>query len=138
MENRTKVSKVKEILEELILKAKLRDGKVSYAEIGLHIENFQLFKTDVEELNSLLIEQGIKVEDSETPDDLELCEIETTSIEPMVDEIDEDDDEEIDIKKDLDLDNIPKSVSVDDPVRMYLKEIGTGAEIGRASCRERV
>jgi len=89
-------------------------GKLSYAEIGRHLESVELDKDEMEEIYDELISKGIEIVSEESPEDFELSQIE------------KDDDEETDKKKkDEDLESsLPKNVAVDDPVRMYLKEIG--------------
>ena len=87
---------------------------MSYAEIGRHLESVELDKDEMEEIYDELISKGIEIVSEESPEDFELSQIE------------KDDDEETDKKKkDEDLESsLPKNVAVDDPVRMYLKEIG--------------
>lgn len=89
-------------------------GKLSYAEIGRHLESVELDKDEMEEIYDELISKGIEIVSEELPEDFELSQIE------------KDDEEETDKKKkDEDLESsLPKNVAVDDPVRMYLKEIG--------------
>ena len=89
-------------------------GKISYAEIGRHLEAVDLDKDEMEEIYDELISKGIEIVSEESPDEYELSAIE------------KDDEAEDDKKKDEeDLENsLPKTVAVDDPVRMYLKEIG--------------
>lgn len=89
-------------------------GKLSYAQIGRHLESVDLDKDEMEEIYDELISKGIEIVSEESPDDYELSEIEK-----------DDGHEEEKVKDDEDLEStLPKNVAVDDPVRMYLKEIG--------------
>ena len=89
-------------------------GKLSYAQIGRHLESVDLDKDEMEEIYDELISKGIEIVSEESPDDYELSAIEKD---------DEHEDEKV--KDDEDLEStLPKNVAVDDPVRMYLKEIG--------------
>ena len=92
----------------------VKQGKISYAEIGRHLEAVDLDKDEMEEIYDELISKGIEIVSEESPDDFELTEIEKD---------DGNDDDKA--KDDDDLESsLPKNVAVDDPVRMYLKEIG--------------
>ena len=89
-------------------------GKLSYAQIGRHLESVDLDKDEMEEIYDELISKGIEIVSEESPDDYELSEIEKDDVH-----------EEEKVKDDEDLEStLPKNVAVDDPVRMYLKEIG--------------
>jgi len=115
--------KKKECIEELMQIAKGK--KLSYADIGHHLENVELDKDQMEDIYEVLMSKGIEIVSEEAPDDFELKEIES--------EIEDEDTLENDDtrgrhntrKKEIDLEStLPKTVAVDDPVRMYLKEIG--------------
>lgn len=90
-----------ESITEQLLKDGKKDGNLSYDEIGDAFEKFQIDSDDIDELYKTFEKEGINLVDKK---DLK------------------DDDEEVDVTKD-DL-SVPKGVTVDDPVRMYLKEIG--------------
>ena len=90
-----------ESITEQLLKDGKKDGNLSYDEIGDAFEKFQIDSDDIDELYKTFEKEGINLVDKK---DLK------------------DDDEEVDVtKEDL---SVPKGVTVDDPVRMYLKEIG--------------
>ncbi|MGI5949744.1 RNA polymerase sigma factor RpoD [Peptoniphilus sp.] len=90
------------VINELIKKGK-KDKKLTYDEIGDALESFSI---DSDEIDSIYKEfENLDIEIISDKDDKE-----------------DDDDEEVDVtKEDL---SVPKGVTVDDPVRMYLKEIG--------------
>lgn len=96
------------ILEELKKKGQ-KEGKLTYLEV---MESFEddISKADEETIFDELNKAGVKL-----LDDLD----EKIDIDDKIDE--KEDEEEEDIS---DLTNLPKNVNIDDPVRMYLKEIG--------------
>ncbi|MET3617300.1 RNA polymerase primary sigma factor [Peptoniphilus olsenii] len=97
-----KIEKSKEsVINELLKKGKEKN-KLTYDEIGDALESFEI---DSEEIDSIYKE-------------FENQDIELVSVKGDKD----DDDDEVDVtKEDL---SVPKGITVDDPVRMYLKEIG--------------
>lgn len=114
---------LKEIIEEFQSMSESQDGLITYSQIN----TFENFKEMEDESKKFVINQiislGIEiVEKSETV--LE----EDEDADDLDDEIDDEDDDDIDekkieedIKKSVD---IMAGVKVDDPVKMYLKEIG--------------
>lgn len=118
-EKKTKEEILKDVMNVLVEKAKKHDNKISFAEVGEPLEKVDLDKKDVEYFYDELISKGIELVEEENPDDFDL--------ENIDDDVD-DDDIEINSKKgkkEVDLeDSLPKGIAVDDPVRMYLKEIG--------------
>ena len=99
-ENKKNMDSVESITEQLLKDGK-KDGKLSYDEIGDAFEKIQIDSDDIDELYKTFEKEGINLVDKK---DLK------------------DDEDEVDISKE-DL-SVPKGVTVDDPVRMYLKEIG--------------
>ncbi|MBQ0079311.1 MAG: RNA polymerase sigma factor RpoD [Eubacterium sp.] len=111
------------IIKNLSEKLKANGGQtLTYAEVAAEIGELELDKDQMDEIYDGLNGAGIEIKMEEEPDDLDLQEIE--------DEDDEDPDVAAEIeknpgKKEIDLEaTISKNVAVDDPVRMYLKEIG--------------
>src|SRR5690625_2286164 len=85
--------------EQLIAKGK-KEGSISFEEIADRLSNFSVESDEMDEFYEDLEEQGIEViDDSE----------------------DEDDEKKDENKRDL---SVPLGVKINDPVRMYLKEIG--------------
>jgi len=104
------------------LKALAKKKTLTYGEIGEHLEAVDMDKDEMEEIYEALMSGGIEIVSEESPDDYELNEIEEEEEESVPDEAIEVDDSG---KREVDLEStLPKTVPVDDPVRMYLKEIG--------------
>ena len=107
-----------EYVNELLEKAKSK-GSISYREISDYLENVDMDKDQMDDLYDSLISMGIEIVSEVDPDDFEIIALEH----------DEDVDtslEEINLEGgEIDLEStLPKGIAVDDPVRMYLKEIG--------------
>ena len=83
-------------IEELIKFAKKNEGVISDDEIDTRLSKYDLSFEEIREVTQRLEEEGIKVEKAED-----------------------------EVIKDEDLREIMKNVKVDDPVKMYLKDIGT-------------
>jgi len=104
-----------EYVNELIERAK-RKGSITYQEISDQLENIEMDKNQVDDLYDALISMGIEIVSEADPDDFEIIALEHEE-EPEGEGII--DEGEIDLEATL-----PKGITVDDPVRMYLKEIG--------------
>ena len=110
-----------EILKRLEARAKYKGNKLTYSDISDYLEAVELDKNFVDEIYDGLLSKDIEIDadvDSD-PDEFDL----------MLDEEDNEDAEDdgvvLDKDGEIDVDaTVPKGVSVDDPVRMYLKEIG--------------
>ncbi|MGI6129088.1 MAG: RNA polymerase sigma factor RpoD [bacterium] len=89
-------------LTELMKKGK-KSGTVSYTEIMDTLQNVELDPEQIDRVYGVLAEAGIEVIDDDG------------NVEPLVEE--EEESEEADL-------SVPEGVAIDDPVRMYLKEIG--------------
>lgn len=105
----------KEKMKELLEKGKNK-GTLTYMELAEILNPIAVNKDDIENIYETLNQLGIEIVDENTPkthvnlDDIEEPEF-----------TDEKDLEETKVEEDL---SVPKGISVDDPVRMYLKEIG--------------
>jgi RNA polymerase primary sigma factor len=114
--------KAMEAMDELLEKAK-RKGVVSYKEISDELSNIELDKDQIDVFFDRLYSSGVDLiaDDTDEPDEFELLALEEE------DEEDGDLESEIPlVKGEVDLEaTLPKGIAVDDPVRMYLKEIGT-------------
>ena len=112
-----------QILKDLTDKALLSGKKaLSYTEISDRIGNIELDKDQMEEIYEVLMSQGIEVVLESEPDEIDLMELEKEEVDdPEVEAIiaENPEDKEIDLEA-----TISKNIAVDDPVRMYLKEIG--------------
>lgn len=121
-ENNKKTSK-KFAAKSLIEKGK-KQGALTLAEIMEAFSETELDKDQVENLYETLGNLGIEV----IEDKSEKVEIDFTVAESLsLDNIDENPDD-IDKEETIELEaidlSLPKGISIDDPVRMYLKEIG--------------
>ena len=108
-----------EKLTELLQKAKTKKNVLNYSEIGDNFKGMEFTAEDAEKVLDFLEANGVDVlrmEDTVRDDEvLLLSDDDVASIE-------DDADAEIDVEK-IDL-SVPEGVSIEDPVRMYLKEIG--------------
>lgn len=103
-----------ESVKKLIEKGK-KDGFLTYNEIMETLDDVQLDADQIEEVYQLFEDIGIDVVGDKTDDDVELEDANIDDLE-KIDKFDEE-------YEDDDL-SMLKGVAVDDPVRMYLKEIG--------------
>ena len=117
------VKSKQQLIDELVAKAKGKGkGSLTYTEISDHLGNIELDKEDMDDMYEQLILKGIAVVSEVEPDDIELSELEGEEVEdPDVEAViaESGNTKEIDLEA-----TIPKGIAVDDPVRMYLKEIG--------------
>lgn len=90
-------------------KGKLK-GNLTYADIEDELSEFDIDKEQIDDIYDSLASMGIEVGAEKEFED------ETN----FIDDVTPADDEEFDVE-DL---SVPKGISIDDPVRMYLKEIG--------------
>ena len=107
-EKKTKKQTRKQVIQDLLADGK-KKGVLNYKEINDKLEALELDADQIEKMFELLEKHGIELVGSMDDDD---------DIDIMVD-----DDMEITQEELEDL-SVPSSVSIDDPVRMYLKEIG--------------
>ena len=115
MDNELKQEK-KMAVKNLIDKGK-KDGSLTYEQIGEALSEMELDKEQIENIYDTFAQMGIDILDENIKDDTVIFNKEFDK-DPDV----EAEDEEEDVSR-LDL-SIPKGISIDDPVRMYLKEIG--------------
>ena len=112
--------------KNLIEKVK-KQGSLTLDEIMGAFSNTELDKDKVENLYETLGNLGIEILETKT----EKVEIDFSADDDLtldMDSIDDDMDEKLKKEDDIDMDkldlSLPKGISIDDPVRMYLKEIG--------------
>ena len=123
-------AKNEEIVKGLIKKGK-KKGSLSYTEIQDKLSELEIDKDQIDEIYSAFGAMGISVVSDEDVEDLE--DIDEINLDDLEDIDDLDDleelhdidkmDEEEDDDKIIDI-SVPKGINIDDPVRMYLKEIG--------------
>lgn len=104
-------------VKKLIAKG-TKSGMLTYKEVADALQDIDLSTEEIDEIYSMLEDMDIEILGDKDEDIL--LEKDDLDEEEDVDEVDDKVDEE-DRSKDLD---VPKGISVDDPVRMYLKEIG--------------
>ena len=97
-------------VNELLHKGKKRGGMLTYAEIMDTMQSEDMSPDEIDDMYEIFSTKGIEIVDeipeSDSVEGPDVADIETAT-------------EEVDI--DL---SIPEGISIDDPVRMYLKEIG--------------
>ncbi len=108
-----------EYVNEILEKAKSK-GSISYREISDYLENIDMDKDQMDDLYDSLISMGIEIVSEVDPDDFEIIALEHEDAEADATL------EDINLEGgEIDLEaTLPKGIAVDDPVRMYLKEIG--------------
>ncbi|MCR5481561.1 MAG: RNA polymerase sigma factor RpoD [Clostridia bacterium] len=106
-------------VSELMKKAKGK-GSITFGEVEDCLEGIELDKDQMDDLYDQLASLGIELVSETEPDELEMIEIENEKGDD-----DDSDDMVVDENGEVDVEvSLPKSITVDDPVRMYLKEIG--------------
>lgn len=111
----------KQLAEKKLLSKGKKTGLLTYKEIIDTLEAIDLDPEEIDEIYQKLEDSGIDIMgDKEEEESIIHDDPEDDEIDSAIDiEVDEEEEEEI--KEDL---SVPKGISVDDPVRMYLKEIG--------------
>ena len=109
----------KSVISGLEKRAKTKGNQLTYADMAEYLDSLDLEKDEMDDIYDILMGRDIQI-DEEEPDDLDLLE---------EDEKEDDDDSkdvEVDDKGEIKVKENPsaKNIAVDDPVRMYLKEIG--------------
>ena len=105
-----------EQIDELIRKGKANKGVLTYSDVMKLTNTMEDITTaDVEHIYEVITLKGLElVEDDNSSDE---------DILPLVDNDADDDDQEVSESELANL-SVPEGISIDDPVRMYLKEIG--------------
>ena len=107
-----------ELINELVEKSKAMKNKLTYSAVADVLESTDLDKNQMDDIYEALMSRGIEIiSETETDFDEELLLAEDPDLteDPYL----------VMDESDMDLESsIPKGIAVDDPVRMYLKEIG--------------
>ncbi len=99
-------------------------GVISYAEITDTLDSLDIDKDQADDLFDTLTSLGVEVLAEPEPDDFTELDIDD-DLEIAADLEELDIDESLIVEEEIDIDiSLPKGITVDDPVRMYLKEIG--------------
>ena len=110
--------KKQELLNLLLEKGRQSKNQLTYSAIADVLDQTDLDKNQVDDIYETLMSKGIEIVSEAEPDDFDIIMDEAHDVEP-------DDDLMIDESGEIDLEaTLPKGIAVDDPVRMYLKEIG--------------
>ena len=114
----TPAEKKQELLNTLLERARQSKNKLTYSAVADVLEATDLDKNQMDDIYEALMSKDIEIVSETEPDDFDILlndEVELT----------EDPDLIMDEPQDVDLEaTLPKGIAVDDPVRMYLKEIG--------------
>ena len=104
------------LIKELVDKSKASKNRLTYTTIADVLESADFDKNQIDDMNELLMSKGIEIISESEPDDFDIM---------LEEDLTEDPDVIIEEATEIDLEaSIPKGIAVDDPVRMYLKEIG--------------
>jgi len=116
MSKETEKQKKTKRLEELMEQARKNGSELSHAEIENSLSGVNMDKDEIEAAFDMLESQGIHIVDMHEP-----------NVEELSDDKSDDEDDGVVLKKNGEIDveaTVPKTLPTDDPVRMYLKEIG--------------
>jgi RNA polymerase sigma factor, sigma-70 family len=115
-------------LLKLMEKAKKNDMKISSIEINDAFIGEELNTEAMEEIYSHMEDKNIEIIEAipeDVPNDLETVSDDLVLLDDDTDFDDIDEEDEVDVDTELSAIDILEGVGTDDPVRMYLKEIGT-------------
>ncbi len=119
MAKKTSQEKKNQAIEELIAQAKKNGNVISLAEIGDSLSELNISKDEIDAIYEVLDQMKISVVDSREPNSDELTDLDADK------DLDEDDGVVLTKTGEIDVEaTVPKTFPTDDPVRMYLKEIG--------------
>ncbi len=108
--------KKQSLVKELMDKGKASKNRLTYTTIADVLESADFDKNQMDDMYELLMSKGIEIVSESDPDDFDIM---------IEEDLTEDPDIIIADTAEIDLEaSIPKGIAVDDPVRMYLKEIG--------------
>ncbi len=104
-----------EQIDELIRKGKANKGVLTYSDVMSITNNIEdVTAEDVADLYEVIARKGLDLVDDNSADE---------DVLPLVGQDDDSDDQEVSESELANL-SVPEGISIDDPVRMYLKEIG--------------
>ncbi len=115
-------TKKKKIIGEII-KTGLEKGELSYVEIDSRLEDLDLKNLEKQKIYKVVESEGVELLTEKDVKESLLTDDERFELDRIrkIQSDEEEEEEEEEIEAEI---TIPKSVNVDDPVRMYLKEIG--------------
>lgn len=110
-----------ELIKKLEARAKEKGNALTYADMSEYLDSLDLDKNVMDEIYDTLMSSDIEINGETEPEDFTLI----IDDDEDVDSESEDDGIVVDENGEIDIDaSLPKGIAVDDPVRMYLKEIG--------------
>lgn len=116
--NTPETDKKQEILAALIEKAKESHNQLTHSQIADVMDTVDLDKNQMDDMYEIIMSKGVEIVSETEPDDFDIIMAENPDVVDDADMIAEEAGE-------MDLEaSLPKGIAVDDPVRMYLKEIG--------------
>lgn len=116
--NTPETDKKQEILAALIEKAKESHNQLTYSQIADVMDTVDLDKNQMDDMYEIIMSKGVEIVSETEHDDFDIIMAENPDVVDDADMIAEEAGE-------MDLEaSLPKGIAVDDPVRMYLKEIG--------------
>ena len=119
MAKKTSQEKKNQAIEAMINQAKKNGNVISLAEVGDYLSELNISKDEIDAVYEVLDQMKISVVDSREPNSDELTDLDTDK------EVEEDDGVVLTKTGEIDVEaTVPKTFPTDDPVRMYLKEIG--------------
>lgn len=110
-----------EIIKKLEAKASEKGNALTYADMSEYLDSLDLDKNVMDDIYDTLMARDINIDGETEPEDFTLI----LDGDDDVDSESDDDGIVVDENGEIDIDaTLPKGIAVDDPVRMYLKEIG--------------
>ena len=110
-----------ELINQLVKKAKSKKNILTYSDMADYLDAFDLDKNVVDEIYESLLSKDIEIASETEPEDFAIM----LDDEDDMDGNEEDDGIVVNESGEIDIEaTLPKGIAVDDPVRMYLKEIG--------------
>ena len=107
-------------VDRLVQRAQKHNGTLTYSEMYEYLDSQDLNKNQIDDIYDSLLSKNIEITTNLEEDDFDgIIEDDDALPDDETDGVIIDESGEIDVEK-----TVPKGVAVDDPVRMYLKEIG--------------
>lgn len=120
MEKMTTDEIKKTVIDTLAREAEKKKHKLTYSDVAEYLESADLDKNVLDEIYETLLSNGVEIGDSHPEEFSEILDKDD-----VIDDEDEDDGIVVNESGEIDIDaTLPKGINIDDPVRMYLKEIG--------------
>ena len=113
----------KELINQLVKKAKSKKNTLTYSDMADHLDAFDLDKNAIDEIYDALLAKDIDITSEHEPESFGMMLDDEEDI--NLDDNNDDDGIVMTESGEIDIEaTLPKGIAVDDPVRMYLKEIG--------------